>query len=137
MTKTIDRESFMDMHVEFLSGVLELVNSTEKLLVIEMWKSCQATYRTTHDQRFETVALKDDKETWSKVIGCSLGTINNTITKLVNKGAIKCVSRSVYTMNKEYFFILSTSKKYSFHMDYIINEGTKITFIREHKLRGK
>lgn len=48
--------------------------------------------------------LKDDKERWSKEIGCSVRTIDNCLATLVKKQLLLSESRGKYKLNPLYYF---------------------------------
>lgn len=104
-TKKISTEKFLQVYLNDLSGLFQLNSSTEIKLLSLMWRDSR--YNDDNSDIGNIVyTIKDLKEQWVKEMGSSMGTINNTITKLVTKGLLisKPKSRSVYYLNPQYFF---------------------------------
>jgi len=93
-TRKVNKESFKLQFLNDFKGFLQLENKTEINLMHIIWR----------DSTEEPIlANKELKEQWAEELACSLGTVNNTLTKLVNKKLIKSSSRSVYYPNSDYF----------------------------------
>ena len=104
-TTKVSAEKFMQVYLNDLSGLFQLNNTTEIKLLTLMWRDSEYNAENS-DIGNKILTIKDTKEMWAKEMDSSLGTINNTITKLASKGLLisKPKARSVYYLNPQYFF---------------------------------
>lgn len=101
--KTKNPEQFIQVYLEDMKGMLGIDNGTHLKVLFLMWRDCQYNSPSANEGNVVTI-LKDDKERWSKEIGCSIKTINNAITALKTQGLLIGKARARYVLNPKFFF---------------------------------
>lgn len=96
--RNVTKETYMLQYLNDFKGLFNLENKTEINLMHIIWRDSWSSIEK------ELLANKDLKIKWSEELGCSLGTVNNTLTKLVNKNLIQTSKRSTYHPNTAFFF---------------------------------
>lgn len=101
--KTVTTKEFMQIYLDDMSGLFKLQGDKEHMFMYILWKISEFNQKNS-TQGNVIVALKEDKEKWATELDVTLGTVNNMITKLVNKDLLIKVSRSKFMLNPKYFF---------------------------------
>lgn len=101
--KSKNPEQFIQVYLEDMKGMLGVDNGTHLKVLFLMWRDSQYNSPSANEGNVVTI-LKDDKERWSKEIGCSIKTINNAITALKTQSLLIGKARARYILNPKFFF---------------------------------
>lgn len=101
--KVKNYSDFIMVYLEDLSSILKIENGTQIQLLSIIWK--ESTINNPETNQGNVIAiLKDDKERWSKQLKCSLRTIDNALSALVQKDLILRSGRGKYKLNPKCYF---------------------------------
>lgn len=100
--KVKNQEEFIMVFLQDLSSFLRIDNATQIKLLALIWRDI--AYTNPQSNGNVMAILKDDKERWSKEIGCSVRTIDNCLATLVKKQLLLSESRGKYKLNPLYYF---------------------------------
>lgn len=100
--KVKNQEEFIMVYLQDLSSFLRIDNATQIKLLALIWRDI--AYTNPQSNGNVMAILKDDKERWSKEIGCSVRTIDNCLATLVKKKLLLSESRGKYKLNPLYYF---------------------------------
>ena len=100
--RQIDRESFIQVYLEDLSGLFQIETKTELKLIGILWR--ESEYKSKHIEGNRVIIVKGLKQEWAEEIGVNPQTISNTITSLAKKNLIIQKDRTIYYLNPKYFF---------------------------------
>jgi len=101
--KTVKSEQFIQIYLEDLSGIFNLETRVEIRLIALMWRDSTPNIDGS-DEGNRVVVVKEIKEMWAKEAEATLQTINNTLTRLVQKEILIKKGRSIYVLNPKLFF---------------------------------
>lgn len=127
--KVKNQEEFIMVYLQDLSSFLRIDNATQIKLLALIWRDI--AYTNPQSNGNVMAILKDDKERWSKEIGCSVRTIDNCLATLVKKKLLLSESRGKYKLNPLYYFkgsntdrrrILNLTVEYNFGDNNFENE---------------
>lgn len=127
--KVKNQEEFIMVYLQDLSSFLRIDNATQIKLLALIWRDI--AYTNPQSNGNVMAILKDDKERWSKEIGCSVRTIDNCLATLVKKKLLLSESRGKYKLNPLYYFkgsntdrrrILNLTVEYNFEDNNFENE---------------
>ena len=127
--KVKNQEEFIMVYLQDLSSFLRIDNATQIKLLALIWRDI--AYINPQNNGNVMAILKDDKERWSKEIGCSVRTIDNCLATLVKKKLLLSESRGKYKLNPLYYFkgsntdrrrILNLTVEYNFEDNNFENE---------------
>lgn len=127
--KVKNQEEFIMVYLQDLSSFLRIDNATQIKLLALIWRDI--AYTNPQNNGNVMAILKDDKERWSKEIGCSVRTIDNCLATLVKKKLLLSESRGKYKLNPLYYFkgsntdrrrILNLTVEYNFEDNNFENE---------------
>ena len=99
--KKVKTEKFI---LVYLDNVIDITNqlSPMALKVLHlMWRDCIYSDETSGNIIY---TLAHNKNVWVKDLDSKMGTINNAITEINNKGFTKKIATAVYLLNPSYFF---------------------------------
>lgn len=99
--KNVTKENYKLQYLNDFKGLLNLENKTEINLMHILWRDAW------NQPDKQLVTNKELKQSWADELNCSLGTVNNTLTKLVSKKLIESSARSTYHPNTQFFFSYS------------------------------
>ena len=100
--KVKNQEEFIMVYLQDLSSFLRIDNATQIKLLALIWRDI--AYTNPQSNGNVMAILKDDKERWSKEIGCSVRTIDNCLATLIKKQLLLSESRGKYKLNPLYYF---------------------------------
>lgn len=115
--KVENKEEFIKVYLQDLSSFLRIDNATQIKLLALIWRDIDSDSNTL-------IIIRDIKEKWANEIGCSIRTIDNCLSTLVRKELLFTQSRSIYSLNSNYFVkenLISKSNKLNLQLNYEIS----------------
>lgn len=101
--KVKNYSDFIMVYLNDVSNFLKIENGTQIQLLALIWK--ESTLNNPEINQGNVMAiLKDDKKRWSEQLNCSIRTIDNAISALVDKNLILREGRGKYKLNPVYYF---------------------------------
>lgn len=96
-------DEFVQVYLEDFTGLFKLETATEIKLLALLWKASEWNAQES-DKGNSIVVIKTFKEQWANELGCTLQTVNNTLSSLLKKDLIIKKERMIYYLNPKYFF---------------------------------
>lgn len=103
-TKVVERDKFIQVYLEDISGLLQVDSKVYLKILIEIWK--QAQYNENR-----VILIKPIKQDIADSVKCSIKTVNNGVTELVKLKLLLRQDKSVYYLNPKLFFKGSHDKR--------------------------
>jgi len=101
VVKTVKYSEFIQVYLDDLTKLLNINKISVIKVLMCIWQRCESK----GNEHGNTIHLiKSDKLKISNDTGLSLGTVNNCVAELNNRGILVKKDRGVYILNPQYFF---------------------------------
>lgn len=124
LIKKISAESFIQVYLEDMSGLMNICSYSEYKVLAYLWKNSMYYPEGSKDFGNRVMLSKYDIESLSSLVSVSTGSIRNIITSLTKKNLLLKRSgyRGNYYLNPMYFFkgqMTDRLKSLKFNIEYV------------------